>query len=264
VTSDSVGERDRPLLAEVRAGVLRLTLNRPQARNALTPVIFAGLSEWLHRAIDREISVRAIVLAGTGKAFCVGADLSGEAFAQRFDETRHAFMDLLRLARRVEVPIVARLHGDCLAGGMGLLAMADLAVASEDARFGLPEIKVGVMPMMVMALLKELVAPRAMMEMMLTGDTIDAAHAKAIGLLNHVVPPGALDAKVDAITEAMVARSPAAIRRGKYAALAVRGMTFEQASVFLESQFALAAQTRDAQEGIAAFREKRQPVWGGE
>jgi enoyl-CoA hydratase/carnithine racemase len=150
-----------------------------------------------------------------------------------------------------------------MAGGMGLLAMTDMAVAADHVAFGLPEVKVGVFPMQVMSLLQAIAPPRQISEWALTGEPFDADTAKAAGLLNHVVPAADLDAKVDWLVGRIADKSPTAIRRGKYAMRAIASMSFDEAIAFTESQIALLAMTEDAREGLASFAEKRKPSWPG-
>jgi enoyl-CoA hydratase/carnithine racemase len=173
-----------PLLAERRGPVLWLTLNREERRNALSHELLAALTGAIESAQpDRE--VRAIVVTGAGrKAFCAGADLqSGKAFANDPSEPYGRMAKLLRAARASNVPLVARVNGACMAGGMGLLAMCDMAVAADDAIFGLPEVKVGVFPAQVLSVLQSLIPRRRLAELCLTGETITAAEALAMGLV---------------------------------------------------------------------------------
>jgi methylglutaconyl-CoA hydratase len=253
------------VLVEKRGAQYRITLNRPQKRNALNEAVLTGVSDGLKAAMaDKE--ARVVVLTGAGdKAFCAGGDLSSDGgFNFDFSQPRTAFGDLLRLSQQCPLPIVAAVNGHCLAGGMGLLALADIAVAVESAKFGLPEVKIGIFPMQVMSLLGRLVAPRILREWALTGETFGAQAARAAGLVNHVVPQAELDAKVEALTTALAARSPSAIRRGKYALKALDGMSFEQAIAFAEGQLGLMTLTGDAKEGFAAFNEKREPRFKGD
>ena len=253
------------LLSERRDGVLRLTLNRPDRRNALNDALIGRLTEALDAASsDRDI--RAIVLTGAGdKAFCSGADLTPAAGTFGFDyaEPVSRYANLLRAGRRATVPLIARVNGFCLAGGMGLLAICDMAVAASTARLGLPEVKVGLFPMQVAALLQPMLPARKFAEMCYTGEMISAEEALAAGLVNYVAAPEDLDARTDWLVERVVSKSPTAIRRGKYALTATSGMTFEQAIAFLESQLGLMPMTEDAREGLAAFAEKRDPDWTG-
>jgi methylglutaconyl-CoA hydratase len=253
-----------PVLIERRERILWITLNRPDKRNALNAAAIAGIAEGWRRA-HADPEVRAIVLTGAGdKAFCAGADLEGgRTFA--FDPSRpgSAYADLLRLAATSTLPSIARVNGACLAGGMGLLAMTDLAVASDAAVFGLPEVKVGLFPMQVLSLLRELVPPRVLREWCLVGEPFDAAAARAAGLVNEVVPAAELDARTAALAARLVERSPTAIRRGKHALRAMAAMQFPEAIAFAESQIALLSLTEDAREGMAAFGERRPPSFTG-
>ena len=208
-------------------------------------------------------SLRAIVLTGAGdKAFCAGADLqSGQSFQFDYAEPTQGFANLLRLSRQMTVPMVARVNGACMAGGMGLLAMCDLAVAAPHAQFGLPEVKVGVFPAQVLSVLNGLIGARALTELCITGEPIGAEEALRLGLINRVSED--LDAGVDALLNRFLDKSPAAIRRGLYLMKKIETMAFEESMSFTESQIALFALTEDAAEGQAAFREKRKPKWTG-
>lgn len=256
---------EQEVLTEVRDHTVWLTINREARRNAMSAGVLEGLTAGIRQAAA-DPAVRAVVLTGAGqKAFCAGADLSvgTSTFGRDLAEPSTAYANLLRLVKSTNLPIVARINGVCMAGGMGLLAMCDMAVAADHAIFGLPEVKIGVFPMQVLSVLQDLVAPRVLNELCITGEPIDAAEARAVGLVNHVVPAAELDAKVDWLIGRITDKSPTAIRRGKYAMRAVRSMTFDQAIAFTEGQIALMAQTEDAREGVAAFNEKRKPSWTG-
>lgn len=255
---------DDHLLVRRDGAVLTLTINRPEQRNAISPVVSAGLLAQF-RASRGDRDLRAIVLTAVGdKAFCAGADLgTGKSFRFDYAEPRLPMPELMRAARECDVPIVARVNGSCMAGGMGLLAMCDLAIAADHALFGLPEVKVGVYPMQILAVLQHVVPRRALLELCLTGEPVDAREARAIGLVNRVVPKDGLDAATDALLATLVERSPTAIRRGKYAHYAIESMSFDESLKFMEGQIGLLAATEDAAEGQLAFREKRKPKWTG-
>lgn len=256
---------EESLLEEQQDGILRLSLNRPARRNSLNEEVMLALTQAFSEAAS-DTSVRVIVLTATGdKAFCVGADLNPESKTFGFDyaEPKTVYADLLRTARAATVPVIGRINGHCLAGGMGLLAVCDMAVASSIAKFGLPEVKVGVFPMQVAALLQTMIPPRKFSEMSITGELISAQDALECGLVNYVAEPEALDEKVDWLVGRVVDKSPTAIRRGKYAMKAMAGMTVEQAIAYMEAQVGLLPLTEDAKEGVAAFAEKRAPVWTG-
>ena len=240
---------------------LVLTINRPERRNALNAEVIGALQQALD-GVKADATVRVVVLTGAGEeAFCAGADLGADAFAFDHATPTSAYANLLRTARTLEVPLVARVNGACMAGGMGLLAMCDLAIAAPHAIFGLPEAKVGVFPMQVLAVLQVQVPQRCVAQLCLTGDPIDAARACEIGLVNEVAED--LDGALSRLLSRLVSNSPTALRRGLYAMKAMRSMSFEQAIAFGEGQIGLLAMTQDAREGLAAFKDKRRPQWTG-
>jgi methylglutaconyl-CoA hydratase len=249
---------------ERRENVAWLTMDRPDSRNALTPGVLAGLLAGV-RAASADAATRAIVLTGAGeKAFCAGADLKF-ASGLHADPARTTtdYADLLRALMTCTLPLVARVNGHCLAGGMGLLAVCDLAVATEAALFGLPEVKVGLFPMQVLSVLRPLVGERILTEMCLSGEPLDARDARAAGLVNYVVPAADLDSKVAWLLARLTGKSPTAQRRGKYALRAIAGMTWHAALPYLETQLATLVTTEDAREGQRAFVERRPPEWTG-
>jgi len=253
------------VILEKRGQAFWITINRPEKRNALNGDVIAGIVKGYRDAHD-DNDVRVIVLTGAGeKAFCAGADLqnSGAAFAFDFSRPNGDYADLLRLSQSATKPAVARVNGVCMAGGMGLLCMTDMAVAADHVIFGLPEVKVGVFPMQVLSLLQTIAPPRLVKEWALTGEPFDAKMALAAGLLNYVVPPAELDAKVDWLIGRIIDKSPTAICRGKYAMRAIASMSFDESIAYTESQIALLAMTEDAKEGMNAFSEKRKPSWVG-
>jgi enoyl-CoA hydratase/carnithine racemase len=241
---------------------LHLTINRPERRNAINAAVLAGLTEGLERA-ERDAAIRAVVITGAGdKAFCAGADLAtGKSFSFDYAEPHQAIANLFRRARRATVPLIARVNGACMAGGMGLMAMCDMAVASENAVFGLPEVKVGVFPAQVLSVLQHQIPQRLLNELCLCGEPLTAREALEAGLVNHVSAD--LDGKLDWLLARLLDKSPTAIRRGLYTLKTVETLSFEQSMAFTESQIGLFALTEDAREGQLAFREKRKPHWTG-
>jgi enoyl-CoA hydratase/carnithine racemase len=252
------------VLHDKRGHAFWITINRPDKRNAINADVIAGIRAG-YRAAHADADVRAIVLTGAGdKAFCAGADLQpGKGFVFDFARPNVDYADLLREAQNATLPAIARVNGACMAGGMGLLCMTDLAVAADSVVFGLPEVKVGVFPMQVMSLLQQIAPRRLVREWALGGEPFDATQALQAGLVNHVVPAVELDAKTDWLVARLVDKSPTAIRRGKYALRAIEAMSFDQAIAYTESQIALLAMTDDAREGLASFNEKRKPRWTG-
>jgi methylglutaconyl-CoA hydratase len=258
MASDSV-------ILDKKGAALWITINRPEKRNAMNADVIAGIAQG-YRQAHEDADIRVIVLTGAGeKAFCAGADLanSGSAFAQDFSKPNGDLADLMRLSQNATKPAIARVNGVCMAGGMGLLCMTDMAVATEGAIFGLPEVKVGVFPMQVLALLQSIAPRRLVNEWCITGEPFGAQAALEAGLLNHIVPAAELDAKIDWLIARITDKSPTAIRRGKYAMRAIAAMSFDESIAYLESQIAILSMTEDAKEGLTAFAEKRKPVWPG-
>ncbi|MGL5167134.1 MAG: enoyl-CoA hydratase/isomerase family protein [Afipia sp.] len=255
---------DATVQHEKRGHAFWITINRPDKRNALNASVIAGIVDGYRRAHE-DSDVRVIVLTGAGdKAFCAGADLQpGAGFAFDLSKPNLDYADMLRMAQNATKPTIARVNGVCMAGGIGLLCMTDMAVAADDVIFGLPEVKVGVFPMQVLSLLQSIAPPRLVREWCFTGEPFSAAEAKDAGLLNHVAPRAELDTKVEWLVSRIVDKSPTAIRRGKYAMRALASMSFDQGIAYTESQIAVLAMTQDAKEGLAAFAEKRKPVWTG-
>jgi methylglutaconyl-CoA hydratase len=248
---------------ERRGNALWVWINRPARRNAINAAVLSGIGSAVLSTAD-DPGLRAIVLTGTGdKAFCAGADLTeGTAtFQSTLAAPTTDFGRLARVVRACGIPIIARINGACVAGGMGLLAMCDLGVAADHARFGLPEVKVGVFPMQVLVFLRATMHARHIKELCLTGELIGAERAAQMGLVNEIAPLSELDARVDAWVERVCAGSPSAIRRGKQVLAAMEMMSFEEALAFAEAQIALAASSADAAEGLRAFNEKRKPRW---
>ena len=250
------------LLVQERGNVLWLTIDREERRNALSHGVLAAMSQAIDAAQSRR-ELRAIVITGAGsKAFCSGADLqSAQAFTTDYSEPVGHLAQLLRRARASNLPLIARVNGACMAGGMGLLAMCDLAVASSHAVFGLPEVKVGVFPAQVLTVLQHLIPRRKLAEMCLTGEPLTSAQALEYDLVNYVADD--VDASLDWLMGRLLDKSPAAIRRGLYTMKGIQAMAFEESMAFTESQIALFTLTDDAREGQLAFQQKRKPEWKG-
>jgi len=203
------------LSVELRGPVLWLTITREERRNAMSHGVLAGMAHAISQA-QGDRGVRAIVVTGAGsKAFCAGADLqNAQAFTTDYSEPHGHLAQLLRVAKASYIPLIARVNGACMAGGMGLLSMCDLAVAGSHAVFGLPEVKVGVFPAQVLSVLQHLIPRRTLVEMCITGEPISSAQALTYGLVNHVDDD--VDAKLDWLLSRMLDKSPAAVRRGLY------------------------------------------------
>jgi enoyl-CoA hydratase/carnithine racemase len=248
---------------ERKADALWIWIDREARRNALNTAVLEGIGAAVDMAAA-DPTIRALVLTGVGeKAFCAGADLSQgtDTFNAAPDEPTTDFGRLARRVRLAGIPIIARVNGACVAGGFGLLSLCDLAIAAETARFGLPEVKVGVFPMQVLVFLRGMMSARHIAELCLIGDLIPAVRAAEMGLVNQVVPMAELDAAVETMIDKLRAASPIALRRGKQAIFAMEMMAFPEALAFAEAQIALISRSTDAREGIAAFNEKRKPAW---
>jgi enoyl-CoA hydratase/carnithine racemase len=247
---------------EQHGNVLWLTIQREERRNAMNPAVLATIGEAITR-VNRTREAAAIVITGAGsKAFCAGADLqTGQSFKFDYSEPSQAYANTLRIARASNVPLIARVNGACMAGGMGLMAMCHMVVAARHAIFGLPEVKVGVFPAQVLSVLGDLLPRRVLVELCLTGEPVSAERALEVGLINAVADD--VDEALQALLGRLLDKAPAAIRRGLYRLNHTEHMSFEQSLAFTESQIGLFALTDDAAEGQLAFREKRKPNWTG-
>ena len=253
-----------PVLLEERTdGVLRLTLNRPAARNALSSGLMRALVEALGSAAG-DPQVRVVVIAGAGPAFCAGHDLRELRDDQRRETYEHVFSlcsELMLANVRLPKPVIAEIHGVATAAGCQLVATCDLAVAAEDARFATPGVNIGLFCSTPMVALTRAVGRKAAMEMLLTGEFVDAVTARAIGLVNRVVPRIELREAVDGLARQIAGKSALTVKIGKEA-------FYRQAELDLAAAYRYAAEVmttnmlaRDAGEGIDAFLAKRAPVW---
>ena len=256
---------DDSVLLEARdpRGVLRLTLNRPAQRNALSMALMAALIEALNRAGDDK-ATRVVVIAGAGVGFCPGHDLrelrqdpSREAYARVFDRCSEMMQKVVRLPK----PVIAEVHGIATAAGCQLVASCDLAVAAEDARFATSGINVGLFCSTPMVALSRAIGRKAAMRMLLTGDFIDAETALGCGLVNQVVPREALRAATDSLAHKIAEKSAMAIALGKTAFYRQIEMDLSDAYAFTSEVMTRNMLADDAEEGISAFVEKRKPVW---
>lgn len=256
------------IATEEKDRVGTITLSREERRNAISPTMLLELFDAL-RKYDDDAGVLAIVLTGAGsKAFCAGADLSESmsTTASLLDrhEGQRKFAELLRVITDLKKPLVGRINGNALGGGLGLACACDIVVAADDCRFGTPEISIGLFPYVITAIMLRCASsPKRLMEMMLTGDRLDAKEAQELGLVNHVVPRAQLDAKVDEITMKLRGKSPAVLRLGRRAFYTARDMGYENALEYLASVLAINTAAEDVTEGITAFLEKREPQWKG-
>jgi enoyl-CoA hydratase/carnithine racemase len=246
------------------AGPVRtITLDNPDRRNAIGPQMVNELLWALADAHDDE-DVRVIVLTGEGKAFCAGGDFgsfTGGASDGPELPAKGDYADLLLAMVRTEKPIIARVNGAAMGGGLGLVAASTFAIAVADAKLGTPEIDVGLFPMMIMAVLARLVPRRALLDMMLLGKKLSAEEARAIGIVSEVAAD--LDAATKRLADALVSKSPKTIALGLRAFAEQDDMDLASALPMLRGKLGECLATEDAREGLLAFMEKRAPVWKG-
>lgn len=245
--------------------VATVTLNRPEQRNALGRTLLLELRQCLDRAAADE-AVRAVVLTGAGdRAFCAGADLSALVRAGELERHDHfgLFVDVFLACERLGKPLIGCVNGHALAAGLGLALSCDLVVAADTATFGTPEIRVGLWPMMVLAIVVRNLGPKRAMELFMTGERIGAAQAREWGLVNRVVPPSAVRTAAHQWALELAAWSPRIVHLGRDAFYAVDRMALEPALRHLQSQLTLVSMTEDFDEGIRAFLEKRAPRFEG-
>lgn len=248
------------ILYSVDNSVASITLNRPEKRNALNDELIAGIKQGLERAAGDE-NVRAVVISGAGKDFCSGADLSAlqkiaQASVADNAEDARSLLDLFVRIRQIPVPVVAAVKGRALAGGCGLASACDLVLASESARFGYPEVKIGFVPAMVLAILRRNVSEKRAFELITRGEEIDAARAKEIGLVNQVFSDESFDADVAAYVQRFTAVSKSAVALTKQLLYQVDGLAFLEALETGVDVNVIARMTDDCQRGIARFLQK--------
>ncbi len=245
--------------------VLRLTLNRPDVRNAFDEEVIESLSAAIvHAGEDR--TIRAIVVAGNGKAFCAGADIGwmAKAIAYSRQENLSDAEDLARLLERLDtlpVPVIGRIQGSALGGGVGLAAICDIAIAAEDAVFALSEVKLGILPAVVAPYVLRKIGISAARELFLTGARFGAARAREIGLVHEVVPAAELDAAVARRIDEVLTAGPQGIAKAKALIREISGAHPEDVIGITTNAIASQRVSDEGQEGLRAFLEKRKPSW---
>jgi enoyl-CoA hydratase/carnithine racemase len=259
VTNDEV-------LYQAESGIARVTINRPERRNAMSFGVMDGLRSAFARARD-DADVRVVVLTGAGdKAFCAGADLGGGGIANNAasaHDGRGLLANLFRDMWTLGKPVIARVRGYALAGGFGLACACDMVVASDDSQFGTPEINVGLWPYMITVPLLRSMPPKTALDLMMTGRRVSADEGKHIGFVQRVVPVDDLDKTVDELAAQLAGKSPLIMRWGRDSFYRVLEMDADAALAYLQSMLTVTSQTEDAAEGVAAFAEKRAPQWKG-
>jgi methylglutaconyl-CoA hydratase len=249
------------ILYSVEGAIARITLNRPEKRNALNDELIGELKDALALAAEDEL-VRVAVLSGAGHDFCSGADLAAldqtaDAGVMEHLATARELADVFLAMRRHPKPIVAAVHGRAFAGGCGLATACDVILAGESAQFGYPEVKIGFVPAMVMAILRRSVSEKRAFELLTTGEPVGAMEAHSIGLINRVFPDEIFDASVEQYIEALATKPAAAVSLSKSLLYHMDGMTFDAAIEAGARANALARMTEDARRGIEKFARKK-------
>jgi enoyl-CoA hydratase len=256
---------DEVVLFKSDGGIARITINRPDRRNALSPDVVSGLADALQRAEEDE-SVRVAVLTGAGdKAFCAGGDLGGMVPDSKVDQHWQraeigSFLDAMRKSR---LPIVARVNGHALAGGFGLMLACDLVVAAESAQMGTPEINIGLWPFMITAVIQKDLPRKLAVEFMMTGRRVSAEEGARWGFVNRVVPVGELDNAIDGVVQELMDKSPVILALGKRSFYRAEDMPFSDGLDYLAGMLTVCLESEDAVEGVTAFLQKRKPEWKG-
>jgi methylglutaconyl-CoA hydratase len=253
---------EQPVLYSVAGATARITLNRPEKRNALNAALIAGVKDKLREASQDE-PVRVVVITGAGKDFCSGADLAAlqkiaQATVDENAEDARSLLDLFLLIRQVPVPVVAAVRGRALAGGCGLASACDLVLASSSARFGYPEVKIGFVPAMVMAILRRNVSEKRAFELITRGAELSADEARNYGLINQVFADDSFDNEVASYTGEFEKLSRSAVSLTKTLLYQMDGLSFPAALESGADVNVIARLTTDCQERIAKFLAKAQ------
>jgi enoyl-CoA hydratase/carnithine racemase len=255
----------RKILYTVKDNIAKIILNEPEKMNRLTDEMDREIVNAL-KASETNNEVRVIIITGAGdKAFCAGAALDEFVKTDRSSseakQSAENYIEIPRTFSRLRKVSIAMVNGYALAGGCGLVMYPTFAIASETARFGLTEINVGIWSMMVSGTLFRLVNTRKALELLCTGELIDAHEAEEIGLINKAVPPGDLEKEVMNLAEKIKSKSAAALSLGLDAYYTTMDMEYQKALSYLTESSAFITLTRDAKEGFKAFLEKRKPQW---
>jgi len=247
----------KPVLSSIDGAIARITLNRPEKRNALNDQLIGALKEALVASAANE-GAMVIVISGSGTDFCSGADLAAlekisQSTAAANASDARALLELFVLIRSLPIPVVAAVHGRALAGGCGLATSCDIVLASENAQFGYPEVKIGFVPAMVTAILRRNVSEKLAFELLTRGDTIGARDALRIGLINRVFPDDTFADEVTEYLKAFSSSSRSAVSLTKTLLYQVDGMSFLEAIETGADVNVIARMTEDCQKGIARF-----------
>ena len=250
----------QPVLYSIEGHVARIILNRPDKRNALNDALISGIKDSVREA-DRDDRVRVVAISGAGKDFCSGADLSalqkiaGASVTENQDDAR-SLMELFLMLRALAVPVVAAVQGRALAGGCGLATACDLVLAASSARFGYPEVRIGFVPAMVLAILRRNVSEKNAFSLITRGEQISAAEAKRIGLVNEVFSEDTFTTDVDQYLEGFYDTSKSAVMLTKKLLYEIDGLDLNAALETGVDVNVIARMTEDCKQGIAKFLKK--------
>jgi methylglutaconyl-CoA hydratase len=253
-------DENKSVLYSVDGAIARLTLNRPEKRNALNDIVIDGFKQGLRQA-DSDKAIRAVVISGAGPDFCSGADLSalqkisGASVEENVDDAR-SLMDLFVMMRNMRLPVIAAVRGRAFAGGCGLATACDIVLASTSARFGYPEVKIGFVPAMVMAILRRNVSEKRAFELIARGAEINAAEAERIGLVNQVFDDETFDLAVTAYARAFEKVSQSAVALSKKLLYQIDSLSFTEALESGVDVNVIARMTEECKNGIARFLKK--------
>lgn len=255
------------ILYEVIDNVAKITMNLPEMRNPLSNQLTKDLIDAI-RTADQDHEVHAIILTGAGKVFSAGGDLN--EFKENFEKTVPQLhqeglesTELFKLGATVKIPIIASVNGPALGGGTGLVAMSHIAIASDKAKLGLTELKLGLVPFVILPWVRRAVGNRRAMELMLTAEIIDAEKAKDYELVHRVVPHDQLEEETWALAKKVASHSPLAVSLGMDAYFTTEQMDFMKSFDYLTTLRLVSFQSEDLKEGASAFLEKRKPEWIG-
>jgi methylglutaconyl-CoA hydratase len=245
--------------------VARVILNRPEVRNAFDDLLVEELTR-AFRAVAADSETRVVVLSGEGPSFCAGADVAWMRKAGTYSRKENE-ADARRMARMLRTidlcpkPVVARVHGHAIGGGVGLIAAVDVAIAGEGTVFSLAEVKLGILPSVISPYVLRAIGPRQARDLFLSGDRFDAAHALRIGLVHRVVASSGLDAACQTKIDSLLSSGPEAVREAKELIEQIAGKNPDQAMLLTVRTIARRRASAEAKEGLTAFLEKRPPAW---
>jgi len=248
-----------------REGILRLTMNRPEVHNAFNSTLILDVTDAVERAKDDE-AVRVVIITGKGKSFCAGADINWmrEIIQYSFEQNLEESLQLAEVLHKIYTlpkPTIAMVNGSAIGGGTGFLSACDIAIAADNAKFGLSEVKIGLVPAAISPYVIRKIGESKAREYFLTGQRMTAERALEIGLVNEVVPGDRLEERVNELVQHLLTSGPDAIANCKELIRSVPAMTFEEVKTYTARMIANLRVSDEGQEGMAAFLEKRKPRW---